>query len=36
MVAELMFAEEITPKYGRCSRIAILQFNILILENALL
>lgn len=33
MVAELMFAEEITPKYGRCSGMVIFQFNILILEN---
>lgn len=36
MVAELMFTEEITQKYGRRSRMAIFQFNILILENATL
>lgn len=31
-----MFAEEITQKYGRYSRMAIFQFNILILEKATL
>lgn len=36
MVAELMFAEEITPKSGRYSRMVILQFDVLILENATL
>lgn len=36
MVAELMFTDKITQKYGRCSRMAIFQLNVFLLENATL